>query len=84
MHPVMDLPLEPFIVMPESGSEHLPYRSISGPVNYHTQFVPVIPERPVCLNPLQIEMERIQRDKEQAFKIHNHRVCPRCLLKKIF
>ncbi|XP_050243059.1 uncharacterized protein LOC126691856 isoform X4 [Quercus robur] len=74
MHPVMDLPLEPFIVMPESGSEHLPYRSISGPVNYHTQFVPVIPERPVCLNPLQIEMERIQRDKEQAFKIHNHRI----------
>ncbi|XP_065632372.1 uncharacterized protein LOC112025285 isoform X3 [Quercus suber] len=74
MHPVMDLPLEPFIVMPESGSEHLPYRSISGPVNYHTQFVPVIPERAVCLNPLQIEMERIQRDKEQAFKIHNHRI----------
>jgi hypothetical protein len=84
MHPIMGLPPQPFIVTPVSGSEHLPDRSrtnVPGPVNYHTQVVPVIAEmpQPVCLNPLQLQMEGIQKDKDQGFKIHKNRVCPSCL-----
>lgn len=79
MHPIMGLPPQPFIVTPVSGSEHLPDRSrtnVPGPVNYHTQVVPVIAEmpQPVCLNPLQLQMEGIQKDKDQGFKIHKNRM----------
>ncbi|XP_041027437.1 uncharacterized protein LOC121267581 isoform X1 [Juglans microcarpa x Juglans regia] len=73
LHSAICLPLPSSIDIPAGRSEHVADRSrttVPGPLIDHPHAVlPEMPQ-PVCLNPLQIEMERIQKDKEQALKRH--------------
>lgn len=81
VHSATCLPLQSSIDTPASRSEHVAGRSrttVRGPIDHPHAVLLEMPQ-PVGLNPLQIEMERIQMDKEQALKRHEDMVRPRCL-----
>lgn len=80
VHPVV-LPLQSSIDMHVTRSEDVAdtnCTTVPGRTNYHPQAVAALPEMPqlIRLDPLQIEMERIQKYKEQALQMHQDMVRP--------
>ena len=85
MHSVTHLPQQPSASTPVLESEtcienqrstNTLLRSPNG-LPYQVNTVRPVTPQPACSNPLQIELERIQKFKEQTLKQHEDMVCPR-------